>query len=161
MATRREPGLGDAGGVPGFWRQGRVRGVRRSLFVALGVLLSSLLGVGTAMANPLGQVTEFAIPTGNSGPEGIAAGPDGNLWITEGEWSKVARITPSGQVTEFAIPTPRMDPMSVCELEAGSPRYHVPRFQMIAERSKAKTMAKPEAEPTLSTNSTGSNATMP
>src|ERR1700691_3444743 len=101
MATRRGPGLGDAGGVRGFWRQGRVCGVRRSLFVALGVLLSSLLGVGTAVANPLGQVTEFAIPTGNSVPEGIAAGPDGNLWFTEGEWSKVARITPSGQVTEF------------------------------------------------------------
>ncbi len=26
---------------------------------------------------------EFPIPTGNSGPDGITAGPDGNLWFTE------------------------------------------------------------------------------
>ena len=53
-----------------------------------------------------------------------------------------------------------IEPMSVCELEAGRPRYHVPRFQMMAETSSAKTIANPAAEPTWSTSSTGSNATM-
>ena len=30
-----------------------------------------------------GVITEFPIPTAGSGPVGIAAGPDGNLWFTE------------------------------------------------------------------------------
>jgi hypothetical protein len=52
-----------------------------------------------------------------------------------------------------------MEPMSVCELEAGKPRYHVPMFQMMAEMSSEKTMAKPALEPTFKTNSTGSSDT--
>ena len=31
-----------------------------------------------------GVITEFSVPTANSGPSGITAGPDGNLWFTEG-----------------------------------------------------------------------------
>src|SRR6202000_1959058 len=31
----------------------------------------------------------------------------------------------------FAIPTPMIDPISVCELDAGSPSHQVPRFQII------------------------------
>jgi len=53
-----------------------------------------------------------------------------------------------------------MEPMSVCELDAGSPRYHVPRFQMMADSSSEKTIANPAPEPTLMTSSTGSSATM-
>jgi hypothetical protein len=54
-----------------------------------------------------------------------------------------------------------MEPMSVCELEAGRPRYHVSTFQMIAEINSENTMAKPAPEPTFSTSSTGSSATTP
>jgi hypothetical protein len=36
----------------------------------------------------------------------------------------------------------------VCELDAGRPRYQLPRFQMIAAISSAKTMAKPAELPT-------------
>ena len=52
-------------------------------------------------------VTEFTIPTVNSAPNGIAAGPDGNVWFTESADSanKIGRISPSGVVTEFPIPT--------------------------------------------------------
>ena len=36
------------------------------------------------MINPATDaITEFAIPTADSGPYGITAGPDGNLWFTE------------------------------------------------------------------------------
>ena len=45
----------------------------------------------------------------------------------------------------FAIPTPMMEPISVCELDEGRPKYHVPRFQMMAAVSRAKTIAKPGA----------------
>jgi hypothetical protein len=54
-----------------------------------------------------------------------------------------------------------IDPISVCELDAGMPRYHVPRFQMIAAISSANTMAKPAALPTCKISSTGSSDTMP
>jgi virginiamycin B lyase len=58
-----------------------------------------------------GIVTEFSLPIhddpGTGGPStslpaGITAGPDGNLWFTEGQ--AVGRITPSGSVTEFPVP---------------------------------------------------------
>src|SRR5579862_7398697 len=78
----------------------------------------------------------------------------------------LAQFTPSpntwpGVSKEFASPTPIIDPISACELDAGSPKYQVPRFQMIAEVSSAKTIANPAPEPTFSTNSTGSSASTP
>ena len=54
-----------------------------------------------------------------------------------------------------------IEPISVCELDAGNPKYHVPRFQMIAEISSANTIANPAPDPTLTTSSTGSSAMMP
>jgi hypothetical protein len=65
------------------------------------------------------------------------------------------------KIIELARPTPTIEPISVCELEAGSPKYHVPRFQIIAEISSEKTIAKPADDPTLMTSSTGNSATMP
>ncbi len=35
-------------------------------------------------------------------PNGIVAGPDGNLWFTETTTGKIGRITPTGVVTEFS-----------------------------------------------------------
>src|SRR5579862_7551067 len=61
----------------------------------------------------------------------------------------------------LAIPTPMIDPISVCELEAGSPKNHVPRFQMIAAISSANTIANPAPLPTCRINSTGSSDTIP
>src|SRR6516164_7732214 len=66
------------------------------------------------------------------------------------------QFTPSpntwpGEMSEFASPTPMIDPIKLCELDAGSPRYQVPAFQMIAEINKAKTIAKPALDPTLRT----------
>src|SRR5215467_5673281 len=65
------------------------------------------------------------------------------------------------RISALAMPTPMMEPISVCELDAGRPRYQVQMFQMIAEISSANTMAKPAPEPTLTTSSTGSKARIP
>jgi len=47
-------------------------------------------------------ITEFTAGiTSGSGPGGIAAGPDGNLWFTEAGGDRIGRITPAGVVTEF------------------------------------------------------------
>ena len=51
-------------------------------------------------------------------------------------------------MSEFINPTPIMEPIKVCELEAGRPRYQVPKFQMMAEINSEKIMAKPGAEAT-------------
>jgi hypothetical protein len=64
-----------------------------------------LLGqCGLALADPVGQITEFSagLPSG-SYPDGIAAGPAGNLWFTDpGSTRAIGRITPIGQITEFS-----------------------------------------------------------
>ncbi|MGH2486193.1 MAG: virginiamycin B lyase family protein, partial [Ktedonobacterales bacterium] len=52
-----------------------------------------------------GQVSQFPLST-TGDPEGIAAGPDGNLWFgmfRVNAASSIARITPSGTITEFPL----------------------------------------------------------
>jgi len=58
-------------------------------------------------------ILEFAVPTVNSGPLGIAAGPDCALWFTEDKGNKIARITTAGDITEFPIPTPSSSPARI------------------------------------------------
>src|SRR5277367_4147931 len=61
----------------------------------------------------------------------------------------------------LAMPTPIIEPIMVCELEAGSPSHQVPRFQIMAATSNANTMANPAPLPTCRINSTGSSETIP
>ena len=51
-----------------------------------------------------GSATLFALSNSQSGPEGIASGPDGNLWFTESTSNMIGRITPSGSISEFPLP---------------------------------------------------------
>jgi subtilisin-like proprotein convertase family protein len=51
-------------------------------------------------------IDEFPLAP-SSHPVGIAAGPDGNLWIAEDGSGKVARMTPAGNLTgDFTAPGP-------------------------------------------------------
>jgi hypothetical protein len=43
----------------------------------------------------------------------------------------------------MTIETQRIEPISVCELDAGMARYQVPKFQMIDERRSAEMTATP------------------
>src|SRR3984957_20536628 len=61
----------------------------------------------------------------------------------------------------LVMPTPMIDPIKVCELDAGRPKYQVPTFQMMAAINSANTMAKPALLPTCRISSTGSSDTMP
>jgi hypothetical protein len=54
---------------------------------------------------PSGSFTEFPIPTAASGPLGMTAGPDGNLWFAEVEANQVAMVETDGTITEFPVPT--------------------------------------------------------
>jgi virginiamycin B lyase len=95
-------------------------GCRRALIiigvVLLGAALLGALGVyGVLPARdcakvgagaPAGSVSDYCFPP-FAGPshtiEGLAAGPDGNLWFTEAD--HIGRLTPAGTMTEFARPT--------------------------------------------------------
>ena len=52
-------------------------------------------------------------------------------------------------------PTPMIEPIKVCELDAGKPKAQVPRFHRIAAINSANTMANPALLPTCRINSTG------
>ena len=54
-----------------------------------------------------------------------------------------------------------IEPISVCDDDAGRPSHQVPRFQTIAAIKSANTIAKPALEPTCRVSSTGSSAMMP
>jgi streptogramin lyase len=54
---------------------------------------------------PTLTVTNFPIPlVGLVEPQGIATGPDGNLWFAESGADRIGRMTPSGVLTEFSLP---------------------------------------------------------
>jgi streptogramin lyase len=68
--------------------------------------------------SPAGAITSFQAGTRTgggfgTGPESIAAGPDGNLWFTEYWSNRIGRMTPSGALTEFPIPTPESSPRGI------------------------------------------------
>ena len=76
-------------------------------------------------------------------------------------WSQSTPAVPELPCMSWlAMPTPMMEPIRVWELEAGRPSHQVPRFQMMAAMSRAKTMAKPAPLPTWRMSSTGSSEMM-
>ncbi len=78
-----------------------------------GALLVALLGIGVAGVASGQVITEFTIPTPGSEPEGIVAGPDGNLWFAEQAGNAIGRMTPAGVFTEFPIPSPATWPETI------------------------------------------------
>ena len=55
-----------------------------------------------------GHVIEFMVPTKSASPEGIIAGPDGNLWFVEYYGNNIGRRTMGGTVTVYPIPASRV-----------------------------------------------------
>ena len=81
---------------------------------------------------------------------------------TPSAWPQSTPLVPVGPcIIWFIRPTPMIEPIKVCELDEGRPKYHVPRFQMIAAMSNANTIAKPPLLPTCKISSTGSSCRMP
>jgi streptogramin lyase len=90
-----------------------VRGVgRRASGLSCGLALVAsavalLAGPASALAGPAGVVTEFSDgispPTpAQAQPNGITAGPDGNIWFAETP-DRIGRVTPAGVITEFPL----------------------------------------------------------
>ena len=80
----------------------------RSLGVVVGFVLASGAGVPAGLAADAAParptITEFPLPTPGAEPNGIVAGPDGNLWFVEQAADKIGRMDLSGNVTEFPLP---------------------------------------------------------
>ena len=54
------------------------------------------------------------MPNAHAGPDGIALGPDGNVWFSESDGDKIGRITPDGRIVEFGRGiTPGSKPLSL------------------------------------------------
>jgi streptogramin lyase len=59
-------------------------------------------GGAVGRITPAGVITQFSAGiTPEARADGIAQGPDGNMWFTEGA-GRIGRITPSGAITEFS-----------------------------------------------------------
>jgi streptogramin lyase len=80
--------------------------------VGLALLSAGVLClVAAAPAQAADRITEYPLPEGSSAPEGIATGPDGNLWFTEAD--KLGRITIDGAIDEFPVPTLDSSPKGI------------------------------------------------
>src|SRR5437868_9389475 len=77
----------------------------RPCLAALLITIVACVGLLSLSSAPAcaaaGTVTEFPIPTRGT-PFDLTAGPDGNLWFTDGA-GEIGRITPSGAITEFPV----------------------------------------------------------
>ncbi len=71
---------------------------------ALALIASGLMGAVVASAAP-GDVTEIGLAAGST-PRDVAAGPDGNMWVTGGASKTIAKVTMTGAVTAYALPLP-------------------------------------------------------
>jgi streptogramin lyase len=58
-------------------------------------------------------VTEFPIATPTSRSTGIAAGPDGNLWLTGTSGNEIRCLTSAGDFLRFLIPAAGSTPDSI------------------------------------------------
>jgi streptogramin lyase len=58
--------------------------------------------VAPLAATPSGWITEYTPSSGTlNEPNGITAGPDGNVWFTDSGDDMIGKITPAGTITEF------------------------------------------------------------
>lgn len=72
---------------------------------SIALVCSGLVGLGAAQAAP-GDVTEIGLGTGAT-PRDVAAGPDGNMWVTGGAANTITKVTMAGTVgANYLLPLP-------------------------------------------------------
>jgi len=70
-------------------------------------------GGGIAAVSTSGPGSNWTIPTAGAVPIGIAQGPDGRMWFSEGTGNAIGAITMSGQITSYTLPTPDAEPQYI------------------------------------------------
>jgi streptogramin lyase len=100
------------------WQGGRMRGGgigrgarggNRAAACVITVLAALCL---PAAAHASFTIQEYPTPTAGSDPMGIALGSDGNIWFTEHDAGRIARVTPGGVVTEYPL-DPASEPTDI------------------------------------------------
>jgi streptogramin lyase len=91
--------------------------MRRSLGVLVGFVLALGAGLPGGLAAHASRaaapsITEFPLPTAGAQPNGIVAGPDGNLWFAEQAADQIGRMDLAGNVTEFPL-APGSEPTAI------------------------------------------------
>jgi streptogramin lyase len=84
--------------------------------LGLGMTLAAALALAVAGLTPAQaafSIIEYPVPTAGGFPLGTALGSDGNVWFTEFNADKIAKITPAGVVTEYPIPTASSQPQGI------------------------------------------------
>lgn len=84
-----------------------------------GLLSLALVRLGTSHRQAQLPSSRFL----HSTPNGITAGPDGNLWFTDSGANQIERITPGGIVMGFPIPTHNSGPMEITTGLDGNLRF--------------------------------------
>ena len=117
-------------GFPSTWSSRLACSLLAALLVAAVLLLAACgsqpgttagtTKTATSAPKSAGKISEFPLPASGALPDGIATGPDGNLWFTECSSvlslcaiSKIGRITPSGQITEFPLQSAQSQPFGI------------------------------------------------
>ena len=81
------------------------RGSRRRGPVAFLAVLTAVIAavvVTSGDATSIAATREYSTAMSSpAGPNGITAGPDGNVWFTEAYADRIGRITPAGVVSEY------------------------------------------------------------
>lgn len=73
-----------------------------NLIVATSVAMAGCVAPQSNSDRPAVLVSQFPLPTAGARPQGIAIGPDGNMWFASGK--QIGKITASGIITEFSLP---------------------------------------------------------
>jgi streptogramin lyase len=82
----------------------KIHRIARALGALVSAAIIAALLAPAALASTPTASELSALPTSGSQPDGIATGPDGNLWFTELGAHKIGRITPAGAVSEVSLP---------------------------------------------------------
>ena len=113
-------------------------------------------GAAFGRMTPTGLVNEFELPTPASEPLSIVAGPDGNLWITEFQAGKIARVSlGDGGITEFAIASMGRQPNGIASDPDGTLWFTDRSSNAIGRISTADTHAVEFTIPTPKSQPTG------
>jgi streptogramin lyase len=86
---------------------------RRAFRILVAITGTMLFAAAPALAGDDGPLQQFAIPTNASQPSALTEGPDGALWFTESNGSRIGRITTAGVFTEYVLPTANSQPNGI------------------------------------------------
>jgi streptogramin lyase len=120
---------------------GKAAGRTGSRMAALSVLLSAAVALGAAQAQAVTIHEVYAGLIGTAEPNHIAAGADGNLWVTGHNEASIDRITPAGVPTEF-FTAPHSNPEGITPGPNGKLWFTEPGWDRVGRISLAGSMTE-------------------